>query len=149
MARQRRAPSRRQRTDVAGEITQRIIAELEKGVMPWRCNWRKAGGSLPLRHTGEAYQGVNLLLLGLTTHTSGFSSPYWMTYRQAEDYGGQVRRGEKSTLVVYYGSARSRDEQDDEAADDELRMYRFLKGLSGVQQPANRWPAGSLHARRN
>ena len=83
MARRRKAPSRRQRTDVADEIIQRFIAELEKGVMPWRCDWRKAGGSLPIRHTGEAYQGINFLLLVLTSHTSGYSSPFWMT--EADD----------------------------------------------------------------
>jgi antirestriction protein ArdC len=126
-----KAPTRRGRQDVASTITQRIVDELEKGVMPWRCRWRKSGGSLPRRHSGEPYRGINVLLLGLTAHASGYSSPYWMTFRQARDYGGQVRKGERSTLVVYYGSAQSRQAPKEEADDEaEPGTYRFLKGYA-------------------
>jgi len=119
------------RKDVAATITQRIIDELDKGVMPWRCNWRRGGGSLPRRHSGEPYRGINLLILGLTSHTSGYGSPFWMTYQQAVTYGGQVRKGERSTLVIYYGTARSRHAPKGEAVDDaEGDTYRFLKGYS-------------------
>ena len=121
-----KAPARRARKDVASTITQRIVDELDKGVMPWRCNWRRGGGSLPLRHSGEAYRGINLLLLGLTAHASGYSSPFWMTYKQAIAYGGQVRKGERSTLVVYYGTARARNAPEDNDAE----TYRFLKAYA-------------------
>lgn len=126
-----KSPTRQARQDVASTITQRIVDELDKGVMPWRCNWRRGGGSLPRRHSGEPYRGINLLMLGLTSHASSYSSPYWMTYQQAVAYGGQVRKGERSTLVIYYGTARSRHASKGEASDDaEPGSYRFLKGYS-------------------
>ena len=72
-----------------------------------------------------------MLILGLTSHASSYSSPYWMTYQQAVAYGGQVRKGERSTLVIYYGTARSRHTSKDEASDDANNdTYRFLKGYS-------------------
>lgn len=127
-----KAPTQRTRQDVARTITQRIVDELDKGVMPWRCRWRKSGGSVPRRHSGELYRGINLLLLGLTAHASGYSSPYWMTYRQSRDYGGQVRKGERSTLVVYYGTTRSHQATQDDAHEEaeEPSTYRFLKGYA-------------------
>ena len=126
-----KTPSRQARRDVAAEITQRIIDELDKGVMPWRCNWRRAGGSLPRRHSGEPYRGINLLILALTAHAGGHSSPYWMTYRQAGAYGGQVRKGERSTLVIYYGTAHKREAPDGDGQDgDEPGTYRFLKSYA-------------------
>ena len=126
-----RTPSRQARPDVAAEITQRIIDELDKGVMPWRCNWRRAGGSLPRRHSGEPYRGINLLILALTAHAGGYTSPYWMTYKQAGAYGGQVRKGERSTLVIYYGTAHRREAPDGDAQDgNEPGTYRFLKSYA-------------------
>ena len=123
MTKTNRAPSRQARRDVAAEITQRIIDELDKGVMPWRCNWRRAGGSLPRRHSGEPYRGINLLILALTAHATGYSSPYWMTLSSRRGpMVAQVRKGERSTLVIYYGTAHKREAPDDDGQDgDEVR----------------------------
>jgi antirestriction protein ArdC len=113
------------RHDVAEQVTQTNIQKLETGTLPWRCNWRKAGGSLPLRHNGEAYRGINLMILGITAAAAGYASPFWMTYRQAKEYGGQVRKGEKSTMVVYYGQSEKEN-----ADTGEKEAYRFLKSFS-------------------
>ena len=126
----------KQKLDVATEVTNEIIALLEKGTMPWRQPWRIAGGGVPLRHNGERYQGINAFLLGLRATMMGYSSPYWMTFAQAKALDASVRKGERSSLVVYYGTAKKRgaettDAGGDAGGDDEGRegggSYRFLK----------------------
>ena len=56
----------------------------------------------PRRHGGEFYKGGNAVALWMTAELKGYSSPFWMTYKQAQEYGGQVRKGEKSSLVLYW-----------------------------------------------
>lgn len=59
-------------------------------------------GVRPLRHNGERYRGGNAFALWGTADFKGYTSPYWMTFKQAQEYGGQVRKGEKSALVLYW-----------------------------------------------
>ena len=97
-----------ERFDAAQAITDEIIALLEKGTMPWRRPWKIAGGGVPLRHNGERYQGINAFLLGLRAAVTGYRSPYWMTLNQAKGLGACVRKGSKSSVVVYYGTGGKR-----------------------------------------
>lgn len=94
-------------TDLYRQITDRIVVALENGVAPWRKPWRAAAGSglagLPLNSTtGRHYSGVNVLLLWMSAEEQGFRNNRWLTYRQAQQTGGQVRKGEKATLAVVY-----------------------------------------------
>jgi hypothetical protein len=93
------------KTDLYTQITDQIIAELEQGVRPWHKPWAAghiAGPvSRPLRSNGKPYSGINILMLWATSMQRGYSAPIWMTYRQAQELGAQVRKGEKGTLVVY------------------------------------------------
>lgn len=101
------------RTDIYAKVTDAIMADLAKGVRPWSKPWNSgAPVSLPLRHTGEAYRGINVLILWCEAMDKGYTSNRWMTYRQAQELGGQVKRGEKSTLVVYAKSI-GKSETDD------------------------------------
>lgn len=113
----------KQRFDAAQSITNELIKIIERGTLPWRKPWRGGGTVLPLRHNGEAYQGVNNFLLTLQTAMNGYGSPYWMTYNQAKEMDAQIRKGEKSSIVVYYGTAEQN--ADDDA--QEGNVYRFLK----------------------
>jgi antirestriction protein ArdC len=112
-------------------ITDQIVAELERGVIPWHRPW--SGASLgdrisrPLRHTGGAYRGINVIALWMAATAFGFTSPFWMTYRQALALGGQVRKGEKGSLVVYAGTVTNQTEAGE---DDDARQFRFLKGFT-------------------
>ena len=84
-------------------VTQEIVADLERGVAPWVKPW--SGTASPLPHnaaTGHCYRGINHLLLGIRCCAQGFASNGWITYRQAMKLGGNVRRGERGTSVVYY-----------------------------------------------
>lgn len=81
---------------VYGIITDRIIKLLEAGTIPWRSPW--SAGSPANIVSRKAYRGINPFMLAC----SGFSSPYWMTFKQAQNLGGTVRKGERSTPVVFY-----------------------------------------------
>ncbi len=93
------------RSDVYEGITGQIVAELEKGVRPWMKPWDAAHAagpvSKPLRHNGQAYSGINILMLWASAMERGYSAPIWMTFRQARELGAHVRKGEKGALVVY------------------------------------------------
>src|SRR6267142_2324282 len=78
-------------------ITERIIQSLQQGVIPWRRPWKVAGHPRNFIST-KPYRGINVLLLA----TQGYSSPYWLTYKQAAERGAHVRKGEKSTPIVFW-----------------------------------------------
>ena len=90
------------KVDVYQSVTDSIVAKLEAGVNPWAPQWKNAAVSRPLRSCGTPYTGVNVIVLWIASIESGYSSPFWMTYKQAEELGGQVRKGEKSTRVVFF-----------------------------------------------
>jgi len=93
------------RADVYTRVTDKIVADLERGVRPWLRPWNAehAAGRItrPLRANGQAYKGINILMLWADATLKGFACPIWMTYRQALELGGQVRKGEHGSLVVY------------------------------------------------
>jgi len=121
------------RRDVYQTITDQIIAELERGVRPWMKPWsahHMAGRVLlPLRHNGIPYRGVNVLALWIAALAKGYRSPIWMTFKQAINLGGAVRKGERASLTVYANSITrtETDEKTGEATDSEIH---FLKGYS-------------------
>lgn len=122
-----------EKKDIYARVTDTIVAQLEKGVRPWHQPWsgEHAAGRInrPIRHNGEAYRGINILMLWGTSVERGYDSPYWMTFRQANELGGKVRKGEKGTLVVY-ANALSRTEQDEETGEDFERRIPYLKGYT-------------------
>ena len=94
-----------QRGDIYTRITDKIVADLERGVRPWMQPW-KTGNAVgrvtrPLRHNGLPYSGMNVLLLWSEAMARGFTSPMWMTFRQALELGGAVRKGEQGATVVF------------------------------------------------
>ena len=93
------------KVDVYERVTAAIVAALEAGTRPWMRPWDAAHAagpvSRPLRHDGTPYRGVNVLLLWLEAMEQGYAAPFWMTYRQAQALGGQVRQGEHGSMVVY------------------------------------------------
>lgn len=109
-----------ERIDLYTRVTNQIIAELEAGVRPWVQPWDAAHAagevSRPLRFNGVPYRGINVVLLWLSAMRHSFANPLWMTYKQAAEIGGQVRRGEKGSLVVYSDTftRRETDEQGEE-----------------------------------
>ena len=126
------ARSRTPKFNASEVITNEIIRIIERGVLPWRKPWTAGGSSRPLRVGGEAYQGVNNFLLTMRTVMAGHSSPFWMTLPQANALDAKVRKGEKSSVVVYYGQSRTRGQGGDdhdkgEEDSDDPRVFRFQK----------------------
>ncbi len=150
-------PDPARRRDIAQEITDEIIALLEAGdELPWRMPWKRSGGGLPLRHEGTPYRGINVFMLGLRAMSRGYASPYWMSYRQATELGGQVRKGEKAAAVVYYGVGRTRradagpdrpaggESGDSDGADGAYHFLKWFPAFNGDQidgLPARYHPA--------
>ncbi|EQC0965422.1 TPA: ArdC family protein [Citrobacter farmeri] len=93
------------RTDIYQTVTDNIIAALEAGVKPWSCPWQRVDGmsGLPSNYaTGAAYSGMNIMLLWCSASKQGFSDSRWMTYKQAQAAGGQVRKAEHGTTAIFY-----------------------------------------------
>jgi antirestriction protein ArdC len=121
-----------EKTDLYSRITNRIIAQLESGAIPWQRPWNAehAAGRItrPLRHNGTPYRGINVLNLWCEAQERGYSNPFWMTYKQAQELAGQVRKGEKSAFIVF-ASKFTTTEANDKGEDTE-RDIPFLKGYA-------------------
>jgi antirestriction protein ArdC len=119
--------------DIYQSITDEIVEELEKGVRPWHRPWSashmEGRVSLPLRHNGIPYRGVNVINLWMTAAARGYAAPVWMTFKQAIDLGGDVRKGEKGSLTVYADSI-TRRERDDATGEEAAQKIHFLKGYT-------------------
>lgn len=117
------------RTDVYTRVTDHIIAQLESGVRPWLKPWsvEHAAGriSRPLRFNGERYSGINVLMLWSEAEIKGYASPYWMTFKQALELKGCVKKGEHGSSVVY--TSRFKKSETDDAGEEVEREIPFLK----------------------
>lgn len=120
------------RADLYDEVTGRIIAELEAGRFPWVRPWGAPDGAaagLPRNAlTGRSYSGINILILWGAVIERGWSSQSWLTFRQAVQAGGAVRKGERGTTVVY--ADRFTPEAEKERArqtGEDARAVPFLK----------------------
>lgn len=92
-------------------IADRIIEMIDKGVCPWRMPWSKSEPeSQANATTGKAYRGINQILTMMTNYFAGYEYDTWLTYKQAQELGGQVRKGEKGTPVVRFGEYESESE---------------------------------------
>lgn len=120
------------KTDVYEKVTASIVAELEKGVRPWMKPWNgeHAAGriSRPLRHNGVPYQGINVVMLWSAAMAQGFAAPIWMTFKQAQEMGAHVRKGEKGNLVVYADRIRRTETNDN--GEEQERDIPFMKGYT-------------------
>ncbi|MCB9989321.1 MAG: DUF1738 domain-containing protein [Rhodospirillales bacterium] len=121
------------KTDVYTRVTDKIIADLEQGVRPWMKPWNAehAAGRItrPLRHNGQPYNGINILMLWSAAVSEGYGAPIWMTFRQAKELGGHIRKGEKGELVVYANTI-TRTETDAATGEDIDQTIPFMKGYT-------------------
>ncbi|WP_250504690.1 zincin-like metallopeptidase domain-containing protein [Caballeronia sp. AZ7_KS35] len=118
--------------DVYARVTDKIIADLEKGVRPWMKPW-SAGHTegritLPLRHNGVPYRGINVLLLWGEAMANGYSGNRWMTFKQATELGAHVRKGEHGSLVVYANTVTKTEANDN--GEEIEREIPFMKGYT-------------------
>ena len=133
----------------AARITQEIVARLEAGTRPWIKPWRGVPVSRPLRACGIPYKGMNVFWLWLVADMCGFASPFWMTYNQARDLGGQVRKGAKSTIAIFYKSyTKAIDAPEPGGAEEEsrrvLKVYPVFNADQVEGLPERFHPAAAL-----
>ncbi len=125
--------------DIYEQVTDRIISQLEQGVVPWQSPFFSKVGFPRNFSTGNAYQGINVFLLGSLRYTS----PYFLTFIQAKELGGNVRKGERGSLVVKYGTYQKEEEQA-AAPGEDAETRRYLKAytvfhasqIDGIEFPA-------------
>lgn len=105
------------RTDVYTRVTSHIVEELERGVRPWLKPWNaeNAAGRItrPLRHNGLPYNGVNVLMLWASAEMQGYSCPFWLTFQQAKEFGGHVKKGQHGSPVVYASTFKKKEQGED------------------------------------
>lgn len=93
-------------------LTQKVIKSLKKNKLPWRSPY--VDFSIPLRFTGEQYQGINTVTLSIAMNDKGYNFNTWMTYKQASKLGATVKKGEKSTSVYFFKPLEINDKEDEE-----------------------------------
>ena len=122
-----------QTPDVYTRITDKIIAELEKGERPWLKPWNAehAAGKItrPLRYNGLPYSGINVVMLWAEAMEKGYNAPLWMTFKQAQELGGHVKKGEHGSLVVY-ANTLTKTETNETTGEDEEHKIPFMKGYT-------------------
>ena len=135
------------RPSPAETITRAIIDRLEAGVRPWVRPWRScAGQGRPLRADGEPYRGMNTFWLWLAAEQCGYRSRHWMTYRQAQSLGGQVRAGEQAQFAIFYKAYSKQvdsSERPGELVDEHRRVMRSYAVFNADQidaLPSNFYP---------
>jgi antirestriction protein ArdC len=118
------------KTDIYRKITDIILDQLEQGVRPWQKPWDAAHmeGRIarPLRFNGIPYNGINVLILWIEALDSGYTSPYWMTYRQAVLLNAHVRKGDRGISIVYSDKI-IRAEKDQATGEETTAAIPFIK----------------------
>jgi antirestriction protein ArdC len=121
--------------EIIEQVVNQIIEEIENGTLPWCKPWKTGsaglnlgGFALPLRHTGEAYRGINILSLWCAASAKGYRARHWMTFRQAIELKGCVRKGEKATGIIYADVSRKTEETPD--GETVEKSFAFLKAYS-------------------
>lgn len=122
----------------AHRVTAAILASLARGVRPWVKPWSDASPRgalvLPRRACGAQYRGVNVVALWAIAEQHGYASPYWFTFKQALALGGQVRKGERGSFVVFYKQLAKADAEAEaessEAGHTRSAARRILRGYT-------------------
>jgi antirestriction protein ArdC len=111
--------------DLYQGVTNQIIAMLEAGVVPWRSPilGQSKGGMPQNMESMKPYRGVNLFLLAFTAWQKGYESRYWLTFNQAKAHGGSIKKGEKSSIVVFWKQLDTTDRDTGEAKKVPLLRY--------------------------
>lgn len=105
--------------DVYAIVTNRILEQLEKGVIPWHRPWAGAASAPRNLMSNRPYRGVNVFLLS----SAGYASPFWLTFKQAQSLGGHVRQGQRGWPVVFWKWLEGTDAETGEAKRIPLLRY--------------------------
>jgi antirestriction protein ArdC len=139
------APEQQPKRDYRKEVTEEIIRMLEAGTAPWQKPWRAGALEMPQNPTsGKAYRGGNAVHLLSVATLRGYDDPRWLTYKQAQEQGWQVRKGERGTQIEYWefpkqarskqaGSERLEGSEDRDAKEDRRLIHRVYTVFNASQ----------------
>jgi len=134
--RSRKKPT--QRKDIHQQVTDSIIAAIEAGAGTWQMPWHRSGEGLnrPVNiDTHKRYRGINILNLWVAAEHRGYSNGLWGTYRQWQNRGCQVRKGEKGAMVVFYKELEFDTENPETGdAETEKRLMARASTVFNAQQ---------------
>ena len=119
--------------DVYARVTAQIIQSIEQGVGTWRFPWHTSGryAFSPINATSrKAYRGINTVCLWAAAQAKGYENGEWATYQQWLERGGQVRKGEKATTVVFWKFANDAAETSDGEESKPGSRLLFTRGYS-------------------
>lgn len=105
------------------EITDSIIKQLENGAAPWIKPWRVDASADKNIISQKPYQGINRLILGMSSMAQGFDVPVWASYKQWDSLGANVRKGEKGTKIVFYSPVEKENAQGEKESYAVLKAY--------------------------
>lgn len=109
-------------------VTQNIITQLEQGHIPWKRPWKPS--DTPINVRGTRYSGVNVFLLLSVMERRGYKSRKWLTYKQAQEMGGTIRKGEHGTQIIFSNAfvVRGKDTDGKEFSEKKfsLRYYTIF-----------------------
>lgn len=143
------------RRDIHADITNQLITAIEADPGKPSLPWRRGGGALHLPVnvlTGNAYNGINIVALWVGAETQGYAAPIWGTYRQWAERGCQVRKGEKSSTVIFYKEFEAEPDPTDAEDNGNRRVARAscvfnadqVDGFERLQQPERLGPVERL-----
>lgn len=128
--------ARADRRDIHAEITAKLIAAIEADPGRPSLPWRRASAALHMPEnalTRKAYNGINVVSLWVAAESQGYATPVWASYRQWAELGAQVRKGERSSLVVFYKEYDAHPNPDDAGDDGRRRVARASHVFNAAQ----------------
>jgi antirestriction protein ArdC len=135
-------------------VTQSIIAELERGAAPWVKPWKggKRTGIMPMNAaTGHHYRGINVPILWHAADAHCFPTNAWLTFKQADEKGAHVRKGEKGTQIVFTKRVNVKDDDDEDRQISMLRAFTVfnvaqVEGMDAQIDTPEPPPEGAVEA---
>jgi antirestriction protein ArdC len=122
--------AKKNKPDVYQIVTDRILTIMENGVLPWQFPWNNVQANLK---TKRPYNGINIMMLDIIQYVMEYKTPWWLTYNQATELGGQVRKGEQSSIVVFWKMIEKTDKQTGEKTGEWCGFYRYYNVFNADQ----------------
>lgn len=122
--------------DIYQTVTDSIVAMIERGAGSWKMPWHAVHGegdgsiAMPRNVTGRAYRGVNVPLLWAASQMAGYVSPMWGTYKQWQERGAQVRKGERSTLIVFWKRIETAASESEDETEEGGKTRMIARGYA-------------------
>ena len=122
--------------DIYAAVTERIIAQLEQGIIPWNKPWVARGQQAISHSTGKPYSLLNQMMLGRAGE--------YLTFKQVQDEGGKVKKGEKSHMVVFWKWIEQKDEETEEVKKIPFLRYYNVFHIDQTEGISSKWEAEPL-----